>query len=180
MSQARIEQTCTVFRKGRGRRKRSENAQGVWEHERAKGDLQQKMRHPQKTKGALLPFRNDCVKSVPVYITAQMLEFWSRISDELYQPASLHHGHILHKACDFDLKDSTVVENWDTTECSHVFAVSKMHVVWSVNGGCSIFKLHGFSYIVIENPPIHPLPYPLCTLIYVEDISEVTESLQLA
>lgn len=53
---------------------RSKNAQGVIEHERARGDLQLEMRHSQKTKGALQPFRNDRVKSIPVYIRVQMLQ----------------------------------------------------------------------------------------------------------
>lgn len=48
------------------------------------------MRRSQKTKGALQPFRINRVKFIPVYITTQMLRFWSWISDELYQLACLH------------------------------------------------------------------------------------------
>lgn len=77
-----------------GKVKRSKNAQGVREHEKGKGDLQQKMRHSQKTKGAPQPFRNNTVKSIPVFITAQMLQFGSWISDELYRLSSLHQGPV--------------------------------------------------------------------------------------
>lgn len=97
-----------VKRKERRKKVKEARRHKGWENTgRGEEDLQQKMRHSQKTKGALQPFRNDCVKSITVCITARMLLFWSWVSDELYPLASVYHGLLLqisHKAHkDFNL-----------------------------------------------------------------------------